>query len=79
MNIRGIITAVALAIGTVGAAVGLLFMRSDDFDTFRMGTILMVMGIALLFGGVIYRMAGDDPETRWQISSARSDEPTPEV
>jgi hypothetical protein len=54
-------------------------MRSDDLDTFRTGTILMVMGIALLFGGVIYRMAGDDPETRWQIRPQRSDEPSPEV
>jgi hypothetical protein len=53
-------------------------MRSDDLDTFRTGTILMVMGIALLFGGVIYRMAGDDPETRWQMRSSH-DEPTPEV
>jgi hypothetical protein len=78
MNARGIITAVGLTVGTAGAALGLLFMRSDDVDTFRAGTILLVMGIALLFGGVIYRMAGDDPESRWQVRSSR-DEASPEV
>jgi hypothetical protein len=70
---------VALAVGTLGAAIGLLLMRSDDLDTFRTGTILMVAGIALLFGGVIYRMAGDDPDSRRQMRARGHDEPTPEV
>jgi hypothetical protein len=77
MNIRGTITAVALALGTVGAVVGLLLMRSDDLDTFRAGTVLIILGLALLFGGVIYRMAGDDPESRWSLRR-RADAPTPE-
>jgi hypothetical protein len=76
MNIRGTITAVALALGTVGAVVGLLLMRSDDLDTFRAGTVLIVMGLAMLFGGVIYRMSGDDPETRWTLTRGTKDAPT---
>jgi hypothetical protein len=68
MNIRGTITAIALALGTLGAVIGLLLMRSDDLDTFRAGTVLIVMGLAMLFGGVIYRMAGDDPESRWTLT-----------
>jgi hypothetical protein len=79
VNTRGVITAVALAVGTVGAAIGLILMGSDDLDTFRTGTILMVMGIAMLFGGVIYRMAGDDPDSKWQMRSRRSEEPSPEA
>jgi hypothetical protein len=78
MNIRGTITAVALAVGTVGAVVGLLLMRSDDLDTFRAGTVLIVMGLAMLFGGVIYRMAGDDPDARWSLRRRGGQEPTPE-
>jgi hypothetical protein len=40
----------------------------------------MVMGLAMLFGGVIYRMAGDDPESRWHLQPGhQADEPTPEV
>ena len=78
MNIRGIITAVALGSGMVAAAIGLLLMRSDDLDTFRAGTVLIVLGLAMLFGGVIYRMSGDDPESRWQLRPRRSDDPSPE-
>jgi hypothetical protein len=78
MNIRGTITAVALGGGMIAAAIGLLLMRSDDLDTFRTGTILVVMGLALLFGGVIYRLAGDDPESRWQLRPRSGDEPSPE-
>ena len=76
MNIRGIITTVALVVGMVGAVVGLLLMRSDDLDTFRAGTILIIMGLAMLFGGVIYRMSGDDPESRWQLRPRGGDEPS---
>jgi len=76
MNIRGTITAVALAVGTVGAVVGLLLMRSDDVDTFRAGTVLIIMGLAMLFGGVIYRMAGDDPESRWTLTQGPKDAST---
>jgi hypothetical protein len=79
MNIRGTITAVALGGGMVAAAIGLLLMRSDDLDTFRAGTVLIVVGLGLLFGGVIYRMAGDDPETRWQLRARRGDDASPEV
>lgn len=78
MNIRPIITAVALGSGTVAAAIGLLLMRSDDLDTFRAGTVLIVVGLGLLFGGVIYRMSGDDPESRWQLRTRRGDNATPE-
>ena len=78
MNIRGIIAAVALGSGMVAAAIGLLLMRSDDLDTFRAGTVLIVLGLAMLFGGVIYRMSGDDPESRWQLRPRRSDDPSPE-
>jgi hypothetical protein len=79
MNIRGTITVVALGGGMVAAAIGLLLMRSDDLDTFRAGTVLIVVGLALLFGGVIYRMAGDDPETRWQLRTRTGDKPSPEA
>ena len=79
MNIRGTITAVALALGTVGASVGLLLMRSDDLDTFRAGTVLIIMGLAMLFGGVIYRMAGDDPESRWSLGTRRPNDPSTEA
>jgi hypothetical protein len=75
MNIRGIITTVALVVGMVGAVVGLLLMRSDDLDTFRAGTILIIMGLAMLFGGVIYRMAGDDPDSRFSLTSRGAEEP----
>jgi hypothetical protein len=75
MNIRGIITTVALVVGMVGAVVGLLLMRSDDLDTFRAGTILIIMGLAMLFGGVIYRMAGDDPDSRFSLTSRSAEEP----
>jgi hypothetical protein len=78
MNIRAIITAVALGGGMLAAAIGLLLMRSDDLDTFRAGTVLIVGGLAMLFGGVIYRMSGDDPESRWQLRPRGGDEPTPE-
>jgi len=76
---RDIITTVALAVGGVGAVIGLVLTGSEDFDTFRAGTVLMVMGISLLFGGVIYRMASDDPENRWQLRSSGGDQPTPET
>lgn len=79
MNIRGTITAVALGVGMVAAAIGLLLMRSDDLDTFRAGTVLIVAGLAMLFGGLIYKMAGDDPETRWQLRPRGGDEPSPEA
>jgi hypothetical protein len=79
MNIRGTITAVALVVGGVGAAIGLLLMRSDDLDTFRAGTVLIVMGLALLFGGVIYRMAGDDPDSRWRLRARGDQEASPEA
>ncbi|TML93901.1 MAG: hypothetical protein E6G06_00410 [Actinobacteria bacterium] len=79
MNIRGIIAAVALGGGMVAAAIGLLLMRSDDLDTFRAGTVLIVLGLAMLFGGVIYRMSGDDPESRWQLRPRRSEAPPPEA
>ncbi len=79
MNIRGIITTVALVVGMVGAVVGLLLMRSDDLDTFRAGTILIIMGLAMLFGGVIYRMAGDDPESRWSLAGRSAEEPPAEA
>jgi len=75
MNIRGIITTVALVVGMVGAVVGLLLMRSDDLDTFRAGTILIIMGLAMLFGGVIYRMAGDDPDSRFSLTNRSAEEP----
>ena len=73
MNIRGTITGVALGVGVLAAAIGLLLMRSDDLDTFRAGTVLIVLGLAMLFGGLIYKMAGDDPETRWQLARPRDD------
>jgi hypothetical protein len=79
MNMRGKITAVALGGGMIAAAIGLLLMRSDDLDTFRAGTVLIVVGLALLFGGVIYRMAVDDPETRWQLRARGTDEPSTET
>jgi len=79
MNIRGTITAVALGVGMLAAAIGLLLMRSDDLDTFRAGTVLIIAGVATLFGGVIYRMAGDDPETRWQLRTRSGDRPSPEA
>ena len=79
MKIRETITAVGLGGGMVAAAIGLLLMRSDDLDTFRAGTVLIVVGLALLFGGVIYRMAVDDPETRWQLRARGGDEPSPEA
>jgi hypothetical protein len=79
MNIRGTITAVTLGGGIVAAAIGLLLMRSDDLDTFRAGTVLIVLGLAMLFSGVIYRMAGDDPETRWQLRPRSGDNASPEA
>jgi uncharacterized membrane protein YfcA len=79
MNIRGIITAVTLAGGIVAAAIGLLVMQSDDLDTFRAGVVLIVAGLAMLFSGVIYRLAGDDPESRWQLRPRPRDNPSPEA
>jgi hypothetical protein len=35
--------------------------------------------LATLFGGVIYRMAADDPETRWQLRTRSGDKPSPEA
>jgi hypothetical protein len=75
VNVRSTVSAAALVVGLVGAVVGLLLMSSDDFDTFQAGTVVMIAGIAMMFGTVIYRMATDDPDVRWSVQPRQRPEP----
>ncbi|MEY2453939.1 MAG: hypothetical protein QOD92_3513 [Acidimicrobiaceae bacterium] len=62
MRIRHFISTLTF-VGGLAAASGGYFVAWQNDDIF-VGTVWMVMGIALMAGSAIYAMAMDDPEAR---------------
>ena len=62
MRIRHFISSLTFA-GGLAAASGGYFVAWQNDDIF-VGTVWMVMGVALMAAGAIYTLAMDDPEAR---------------